>query len=272
MSKDVWISKRWQLRTVTRSSSQSSHQVARKRALKLEDKRVVSCRASKRNRLFARWCETFREFIMMVRILIINFLLINNSSTGVWEVSSSPIHPLIATASADHTSCIWNINSGKCLLKYEGHTGSVNSIKFHPSKDMMLSSSGDNSAHIWQGAVNFESSSRRGHSSEEELEDDLDETRDEKERVDTLRTPLQEFTGHSSVVVSADWISVSGSETPTQIITASWDRTAILWDIETKSIIQTLTGHDNELTHCSASNRLVVTSSRDSTFRLWDFR
>lgn len=141
----------------------------------------------------------------------------------------------------------------------------------------MLSSSGDNSAHIWQGAVNYESSSssRRGHSSEEELEDDTDELHgEEKERVDTLRTPLQEFNGHSSVVVSADWISVSGSETPTQIITASWDRTAILWDIETKAIIQTLTGHDNELTHCSAhaSNRLVVTSSRDSTFRLWDFR
>lgn len=144
----------------------------------------------------------------------------------------------------------------------------------------MLSSSGDNSAHIWQGAVNVESSSssRRGHSSEEELEDDAEDYHgDEKERVDTLRTPLQEFSGHnghSSVVVSADWISVSGSDNPTQIITASWDRTAILWDVETKAIIQTLTGHDNELTHCSAhaSNRLVVTSSRDSTFRLWDFR
>jgi WD repeat-containing protein 37 len=137
---------------------------------------------------------------------------------------------------------------------------------------MMLSSSGDNTAHIWQGAVNYESSSRRGHSSEEELEDDLDDLHDEKERIDTLRTPLQEFSGHSSVVVSADWISSGSSDTPTQIITASWDRTAILWDIETKNIIQTLTGHDNELTHCAASNRLVVTSSRDSTFRLWDFR
>lgn len=35
-----------------------------------------------------------------------------------------------------------------------------------------------------------------------------------------------------------------------------------------------LTGHDRELTHASAhpTQRLVVTSSRDSTFRLWDFR
>lgn len=197
---------------------------------------------------------------------------------GIWEVNcnNSTIHPLIATASADHLACIWN-EGGKCLLKYEGHSGSVNSIKFHPSKDLMLSSSGDNSAHIWQSAVNFETaSSRRGASSEEELEDDTDDFHhEERERIDTLRTPIQEFNGHSSVVVSADWISQgNSSESPTQIITASWDRTAILWDIETKAAIQTLTGHDNELTHCCAhtSNRLVVTSSRDSTFRLWDFR
>lgn len=33
-------------------------------------------------------------------------------------------------------------------------------------------------------------------------------------------------------------------------------------------------GHDQELTHCCThpTQRLVVTSSRDTTFRLWDFR
>lgn len=198
---------------------------------------------------------------------------------GVWEVTASQSQPLIATASADHLACIWSIESGRCLLKYEGHGGSVNSIRFHPTKELLLTASGDTTAHIWLGAVNWEnaaSSSRRGHSSEEELEDDLEEPHaiEERDRIETLRTPLQEFAnGHSSVVVAADWIS-SSSDSPSQIITASWDRSAILWDVETKASIQTLTGHDNELTHCSAhqTHRLVVTSSRDSTFRLWDFR
>lgn len=197
-------------------------------------------------------------------------------SDGVWEVTASQRQPLIATASADHSACIWSIETGRCLLKYEGHGGSVNSIRFHPSKDMILTASGDTTAHIWLGAVNWESiAARRGHSSEEELDDD-DEPHaiEERERIETLRTPLQEFSnGHTQVVVAADWIS-SSSDSPSQIITASWDRSAILWDVETKASIQTLTGHDNELTHCSAhqSHRLVVTSSRDSTFRLWDFR
>lgn len=197
---------------------------------------------------------------------------------GVWEVTASPTQSLVATASADHLACIWSIDTGRCLLKYEGHSGSVNSIRFHPSKDLLLTASGDTKTHIFLGAVNWENaatSSRRGHSSEEELEDDMEEPHamEERERIETLRTPLQEFTGHSSVVVAADWIS-SSTDSPTQIITASWDRSAILWDIETRTSIQTLTGHDNELTHCSAhqSHRLVVTSSRDSTFRLWDFR
>jgi WD repeat-containing protein 37 len=66
-------------------------------------------------------------------------------SDGLWEVSASPLYNLIGTASADHLACIWSIDSGKCLLKYEGHTGSVNSIKFHPSKDLALTASGDNS-------------------------------------------------------------------------------------------------------------------------------
>lgn len=216
----------------------------------------------------------------IVSSLVRDFM--GSHTDGVWEVTASLTQPLIATASADHVACIWSIDTGKCLLKYEGHSGSCNSIRFHPSKDLLLTASGDNSAHIWLGAVNWEkvaaSSRTRGHSSEEELEDDLpivDEMfSEERERIETLRTPLQEFAnnGHNSVVVAADWIA--SADSPTQIITASWDRTAILWDIETKSPIQTLTGHDSELTHCCAhqNHRLVVTSSRDSTFRLWDFR
>ncbi|XP_017486107.1 PREDICTED: WD repeat-containing protein 37 [Rhagoletis zephyria] len=191
---------------------------------------------------------------------------------GVWQVTAKVGQPIIGTASADHTACIWSVENGRCLLQYQGHAGSVNSVKFHQNRDLVLTGSGDATAHIWQAAVNWEYS-KRGHSSEEELEDS-DEQIEDRDRVDTLRTPLCEFTGlggHSSVVVAADWLP---SMDHRQIITGSWDRTAILWDVESREPIQTLTGHDHELTHVSAhsSQRLVVTASRDSTFRLWDFR
>lgn len=190
---------------------------------------------------------------------------------GVWDVACKPGQPLIASASADHTSCIWDIDSGRCLLVYQGHQGSVNSVKFHPSKDLMLTSSGDGSAHLWQAAVDWESCARKGQSSDTDGEDD-NEDQEHRDRIDTLRTPLCDFSGpsgHSAVVVAADWLY--GMD---QVITGSWDRSALLWDIETKEVLQRLTGHDHELTHCSShpNQKLVITASRDTTFRLWDFR
>lgn len=85
----------------------------------------------------------------------------------------------------------------------------MNSLKFHPTRDLVLTSSGDMTAHIWQAAVNWDTpSSRKGHSSEEELEDgDPEDPMDEREKVDVLRTPIAEFNaaggqGHAAVVVS----------------------------------------------------------------------
>lgn len=56
----------------------------------------------------------------------------------------------------DHSAYIWSVEWGKCLLQYLGHSGSVNSIRFHPSRDIALTSSGDNTAHVWQAAVNWD--------------------------------------------------------------------------------------------------------------------
>jgi len=49
---------------------------------------------------------------------------------------------------------------------------------------------------------------------------------------------------------------------------------ANLYNVETGALLQSLVGHDSELTHvaCHPTQRLVATCSTDSTFRLWDFR
>ncbi|GBP03911.1 WD repeat-containing protein 37 [Eumeta japonica] len=188
---------------------------------------------------------------------------------GIWDVSTArPGQALVGTASADHTASVWSTEWGKSLLQYTGHSGSVNSIRFHPCRDIALTSSGDTTAHVWQAAVNWDLP--RGQSSEEELEGGGEESLGEGgDRPEVLRTPLKVLTGHSGVVVAADWLT--GGD---HVITASWDRTASLYDVETGDCLQVLTGHDHELTHASAhhSSRLVVTASRDTTFRLWDFR
>lgn len=53
----------------------------------------------------------------------------------------------------------------------------------------------------------------------------------------TLRTPLRELTGHTSVVIAADWLP--GGD---QAITAAWDRTSNLYDAHTGELLSQLIG------------------------------
>lgn len=52
-----------------------------------------------------------------------------------------------------------------------------------------------------------------------------------------VRSPMIELTGHSGVVIAADWLC-----TGNQVITASWDRTANLYDTERGEILHVLSG------------------------------
>ncbi|XP_045612520.1 WD repeat-containing protein 37 [Procambarus clarkii] len=242
----------------SKSGGQSSQKVKAANKLRVQTSKIVS---SFKNDSVS--CRMVREYV--------------GHRDGVWDVAVSRVGtPVIATASADQTACVWGIDGGRNLLQYTGHTGSVNSVKFHPSQDLILTASGDHSAHVWQAAITPDQ--LRVHSSEDEVDgsDHEDEEdgglmggRGDGGGAATLRTPLRELTGHTSVVIAADWLP--GGD---QAITASWDRTANLYDTHTGELLSQLIGHDQELTHCCShpTQRLVVTASKDTTFRLWDFR
>lgn len=55
-----------------------------------------------------------------------------------------------------------------------------------------------------------------------------------------LRTPVRELVGHTNAVMAADWLPNAD-----QIITASWDRTASLYDVETGELLHSLSGNSN---------------------------
>lgn len=60
---------------------------------------------------------------------------------------------------------------------------------------------------------------------------------DSSQEAALVKTPAVELNGHMCVVIAADWMA--GGE---QVITASWDRTAILYESETGEQVNTLTG------------------------------
>uniref|UniRef100_A0A3Q3R2P1 WD repeat-containing protein 37 n=1 Tax=Monopterus albus TaxID=43700 RepID=A0A3Q3R2P1_MONAL len=196
---------------------------------------------------------------------------------GIWDLSVTQTQPVVlGTASADRSALLWSIETGQCLLRYAGHAGSVNSIKFHPTEQMALTASGDQTAHIWRYLVQLPAPQPLSDVNVP-CDDDQDVSDREEGEVDgegpcevpTIRVATATLKSHQGVVIAGDWL-VGGR----QVVTASWDRAANLYEVETSELVHTLTGHDQELTHCCThpTQRLVVTASRDTTFRLWDFR
>ncbi|KHJ41582.1 WD domain, G-beta repeat protein [Trichuris suis] len=203
---------------------------------------------------------------------------------GVWHVDAAATG-VICSASADHTARIWCTETGACFAQYLGHEGSVNCARFAPipigngREILVVSASGDQSAHVWKAPTAFVGGQTGGshqsniilhHSSEDEKFSDREENLpDENDTYVVIRSPQLRLTGHTAPVVAADWLW-----TQNRIVTASWDRTAIIFDSERGEIVNILSGHDLELNHCCAhsSQNLVVTASKDTTFRLWDFR
>uniref|UniRef100_H0YRF5 WD repeat-containing protein 37 n=1 Tax=Taeniopygia guttata TaxID=59729 RepID=H0YRF5_TAEGU len=159
------------------------------------------------------------------------------------------------------------------LKEYVGHRDGIWDVSVAKTQPVVLgTASADHTALLWsietgKCLVKYQVSG------EDEVEisdkDEPDGDGEGSSDCPTVRAPLTSLKSHQGVVIAADWL-VGGK----QAVTASWDRTANLYDVETSELVHSLTGHDQELTHCCThpTQRLVVTSSRDTTFRLWDFR
>ena len=115
----------------------------------------------------------------------------------------------------------------------------MNSIRFQPVRvsigdSVLVLTSGDQTAHVWK--VNSSQLSERDSEDEKisQLPDgdhpsSLQHSSSAKNTTKMLANyPLMVFRSHSSVVSCAEWIG-NGD----QVITASWDRCAMVFDVET---------------------------------------
>lgn len=166
---------------------------------------------------------------------------------GIWDVCTVN-NTYVISACADHLARVYNAVNGNRIGVCRGHEGSVNSVRCNSNR-ICVTSSGDHSIRLWKLSA---------------LLDDEDGDKDFECEC------IFEKILHSDAVISSDWVADGKS-----IVTGSWDRTACLVNADRGEIVQTLTGHDAELTQVSASTDgqyLILTASEDTTFRLWDLR
>lgn len=81
----------------------------------------------------------------------------------IWDVRWCPreeVQDLFASCSADRTARIWRIDTDahamNVLCTYCGHEGSVNTVRFHPTQNILCSSSGDRTCHIWKPSGSYQ--------------------------------------------------------------------------------------------------------------------
>lgn len=68
---------------------------------------------------------------------------------GVTSVAFSPNSSLIASASADETIRLWDVNTGKCIDVFDGHNETVSSVAFSHDSLSVLSGSHDKTIRLW---------------------------------------------------------------------------------------------------------------------------
>ncbi|KYO46911.1 WD repeat-containing protein 37 isoform B [Alligator mississippiensis] len=201
---------------------------------------------------------------------------------GIWDVSVTKTQPVVlGTASADHTAMLWSIETGKCLVKYVGHVGSVNSVKFHPSEQVALTASGDQTAHIWRYMVQLPTPQPTADcnqiSGEDEIEfsdkDEPDGDGDASSDCPTIRAPLTSLKSHQGVVIAADCTVTSAVFTVgDNVVSGSDDRTVKVWDLKNmRSPIATIRTDSavNRINVC-VGQRIIALPHDNRQVRLFD--
>lgn len=181
---------------------------------------------------------------------------------------------LILTGSRDGTARLWDATSGSELHRFKGHSEGVRSVAFSPDGNFVLTGSDDKTVWLWEAGEPFKKHQRIGPHP--------------RRVTDAVFSPDSQALLTSSDNVAYLWNikdgktiktfshnklinAVSFSPDGQLAVTASWDKTARIWDIRTGKERSQLRGHSSGVTAAmfSPDGRFVITGSEDNTARLW---
>ena len=154
-----------------------------------------------------------------------------------WGVCWSPDSTKVAASSINHTLLVWDVATGRLAGQYRSPRSTLTeAIAFSPDGRWLASGWDNGEIHVLNA----------------------------KDLTNAFVLP-----GHDNQVVALGWTK-NGST----LISASWDGTIKLWDVDRHNLITTLTGHHAGIHSLSLSpdGARFVTCSPDQTCRIWSAR
>lgn len=196
-------------------------------------------------------------------------------------VNFHPNGNLLATGSFDNTARIWNIDSGVCLHRLSAHDEMVVSSHFDPKGTQLVTAGFDGFVRVWDvesGSLlhNFVVSEKKpvcfarwSPNGKYILVGSFDGTW----KLLNAKTgqPARTYTGHhfNDYCIFASFLLSGGK----WIVSGSADKTVCIWDINSKQLIQKLSGHTDVVVAVEAhpTNQIIVSGAldHDKSIRLW---
>jgi len=200
------------------------------------------------------------------------------------DIHKSDDHRIV-TGGVDNQVIVFDAEHEKLAQKLVGHNKKVNAVHFHPTKEIVVSGSQDNTARVWKcsDAANWKASYScahvvRKHGGEVTdlsihplgdffLTSSLDKSwaLHDFESGRCMRHVQEQQSGYGCMKFHPDGLILAGGTV---------DKTVQVWDIKDQVTVATLSGHEGEITGLSFSENgyYLATASTDGTVKLWDLR
>lgn len=207
----------------------------------------------------------------------------------IWYAVFSPDGKRVVTASEDHTAGIWRADTGELIALLKGHEGWVTSAAFSPDGALVLTGSDDQTARLWEGntgaalgvlrlhdgIINWTSFSPDGRqvlTASQDATAALWNTETAAAGSVLAPYPQGDAGGAPPQAPMKAMNFAEFSPDGSRIVTASFDKTARIWDARTNTVLRVLTGHTDTVwsARFSPDGKRIVTSSDDHTARVWD--
>jgi len=198
--------------------------------------------------------------------------------SSIHAIALSPNGQGLASASADNTIKLWNLQMSRCCGTLSGHSSLVNAVTFDSNGQILASGSWDHTLKIWYSDTGNLIQTLTGHSGwikclaiAPQGQILASGSADQTIKLWTLATDVpftlsRTLSGHNSAVGA-----IAFNNTGQILASGSADQTIKIWTLGNPDASYTLLGHSSSVNAVAISpgGQILVSGSADHTIKVW---